>query len=182
MKTGFTLIELLVVVLIIGILAAIALPQYQKAVERSRMAEAIQVLGDYANAQSIYYMQHNEFAEDLDNLNEGDITLPTPGDAFDVDGGVFVPGNAVLTAIRNAGIYEEGKIEITIEPNGTIHKTCRNPEGKTGFCTMAETAGYEVVNTTGGGDSASPATDTTCAPGWYWNSFVGKCIEEGTER
>ncbi len=54
MKKAFTLIELLVVVLIIGILSAIALPQYNKAVEKSRAAEAIQVL-KYMHEQGELY-------------------------------------------------------------------------------------------------------------------------------
>ena len=66
---GFTLIELLVVVLIIGILAAMALPQYFKAVERSRMTEAVTLMDSIAKAQRRKYMQINDYAHSFEGLD-----------------------------------------------------------------------------------------------------------------
>ena len=73
MSCGFTLIELLVVVLIIGILAAVAVPQYQKAVLKSRMVDAIGMLRTIQKAQEVYYLNHGNYTTDLDDL---DIEIP----------------------------------------------------------------------------------------------------------
>ncbi len=68
-KKGFTLIELLVVVLIIGILAAMAMPAYFKAVERARAAEADTMIGTVVNAQQRYKMKTGKYAQNWKSLD-----------------------------------------------------------------------------------------------------------------
>lgn len=73
-KRGFTLVELLVVTLIIGILSAIAVSQYQKAIMKSRMTAAVQFFRKLIQLEQAYYDMNGAWLKDIT--------------AFDVDLGV----------------------------------------------------------------------------------------------
>ena len=77
---GFTLVELLVVVLIIGILAAVAIPQYQKAVDKARMVQLLTLSSNVKQAQQRYFMENGDYAKLWSSL--------------DIDIGGYTLGNA----------------------------------------------------------------------------------------
>ena len=84
MKKAFTLIELLVVVLIIGVLAAIALPQYEKAVWKSRLAEVMTNTKAIQDCFDMYVLQNGLPPED-----KGYVGLRNLGCAAELTGGVW---------------------------------------------------------------------------------------------
>ncbi len=149
---AFTLIEILVVVLIIGILAAIAVPQYQLAVGKSKLATIKDKTRAIAEAEELYYLQNGTYT---DNPTELDVDFPGVRKSDDYNSFFFDDGtdcylwknegmgrcgikidnkNVYYYRVFNKGLYNPGKqdcLAYSVDKTDIVNRVCQNDTGKT---------------------------------------------------
>ena len=136
---GFTLIELLVVVLIIGILAAVALPQYNKAVIKTRYATLKPLVSSVAAAERVYFMANGAYTRSFDELE-----IDIGGEPRGVSGARYFPWG--YCNIENGGhvfcIYDDIQMGYQVLSDGRqicliyknkdiLHQICKQETGNT---------------------------------------------------
>ena len=174
-QEGFTLVELMIVVAIIGVLSAIAIPNYQKFTARSKQAEAKAILGDMATALNGYLASSGSYTLCLANAG----FAPPVGATVHRNFSVFVGGAAAVTSCGPGSNVACSTFGWDVTPAG---KACTDGSA-------AQVAMAALVAAPGSGDAgpngyaatdfAGGATATTVAAGVAGQALTGSTFTIG---
>ncbi len=131
---GFTLIELLVVIIIIGILAAIAIPSFLSQKDKANDAAAKSYVRNMQTAEETYYTDNNQYTVTLADLQTIEPVLTdTPSSTAPTISSADVTREYVVNATSKAGVT----YTITRASTGVTTRTCNRPN--VGGCNAAST-------------------------------------------
>jgi type IV pilus assembly protein PilA len=155
---GFTLIELLVVVIIIGVLAAIALPSLLSQVSKARQTEGKNNIGAVNRAQQSYYLENaNKFAPNLAELAIG-IKDKTENYEYDIDSSADFQWSLNKASSKAAKIKSYAGVTYTIK-QGTESLT------QASLCEAENPNPNATLDAVAGGDAAGDCAKVTAAAG-----------------
>jgi type IV pilus assembly protein PilA len=118
-NSGFTMLELVMVIIIIGVLAALAVPQYVSFVEKARVAEATNYIGAIKSAEVAYSAQNPTNGYFTSSMTDLGLNTSTPLWNFGVAGATNA--SVTMTATRNGGgtAYDGKTVILKYNSDGT---------------------------------------------------------------
>ena len=167
---GFTLIELLVVIIIIGVLSAIALPNFLNQANKARESEAKTYIGSINRAQQAHYHENLSFAQNLEDLSIG-IPRQTVNYQYQVEASnPVVESQVTATPVKGKSIrtYQGCVVVITeIDSSQSMKSdgpTPTDPTNPSNACSIASGGGSMTPASSGGGGEVRPASSDGGTP------------------